>query len=173
MKAKQSTASLSDLGAPAALLRLETEELKCYAAKERLEAQLIEWASSEPPFNASDDLKTQWKIAKANLEGDLLSAFKRWDIARKSLIEYDKSVREDRREGEKILVSDAKEIVSQITLSCRLAVEQCVLGVSQEAALAESPADFCMKVAPLIRAAFDGALKAAKKDQIVPDWAVE
>lgn len=170
MKPKQTTASLSDLGAPAALLRLETEELKCYAAKERLEAQLVEWASQEPPFNASDDLKTQWKIAKANLEGDLLSAYKRWDITRKSLNEYDRSIKEDRREGEKILVSDAREAFAQLKLCLEIAREKYLITIAQTAPKFQGPQDFMKAHGELIRETHEGAIAAAKKEGVLPAW---
>ena len=155
-------------GAPAALRRLETEELKCYQSKEQLEAALSDLP--EPSLNATTEQHERWSAQKTRLESDLLFSFKRWDIARKALMEYDKSVAPEKREGEKILVSEAKEIFAQYQLSIDLAIEQTIIADAQSAALADSPEAFHVAHAANYRAAKEGAITAAKSDGVLPSW---
>ena len=155
-------------GAPAALKRLETEELKCYQSKEALEASLS--TLEEPSLNATTEQRELWATTKTRIESDLLFAFKRWDVARKALMEYDKSVAPEKREGEKILVSEAKEIFAQVMLSLNLAVEQVAIADAQSAALCDSPEAFYKAHAENYRAAKTGALAAAVENGVVPKW---
>lgn len=155
-------------GAPAALRRLETEELKCYLAKEGIEGRLGEL--EEPPLNVPNEIRDAWRLAKAGLEGDLLFAFKRWDVARKALMEYDKSVKAERREGEKVLVSEVKEWFAQMRLTTALACEQALLVSAQAAAVCNEAGEFAAGVGDDVRAAFDGAWAAAVRDGVIPEW---
>lgn len=82
--------TIGEIGAAPALGRLEKEELTCYEKKERLEGELA--ALVMPPHNSTDDVKALFNNTKLNMEADLLFAYKRWDLARKSLLEYDSAV---------------------------------------------------------------------------------
>ena len=155
-------------GAPAALKRLETEELKCYQSKESLEAMLS--TLEEPSLNATTEQRELWATTKTRIESDLLFSFKRWDVARKALMEYDKSVAPEKREGEKILVSECKEIFAQYQLSIDLAIEQTIIADAQSAALCDSPEAFHIAHAGNYRAAKEGAITAAKNDGVLPAW---
>ena len=155
-------------GAPAALARLETEELKCYQRKQELEHQLDNLP--EPSLNATTEQHELWATQKTRLESDLLFAFKRWDVAVKSLREYHEKIKPSEREGEKLLVSDAKEIFAQYQLSIDLAIEQTIIADAQSAALADSPEAFHVAHAANYRAAKEGAITAAKGDGVLPSW---
>jgi hypothetical protein len=168
-KVKTENESTPLTGAPAALKRLETEELKCYQAKELFEARLSELA--EPPLNAPEEMREAWKACKAGLESDLLFAFKRWDVARKALMEYDKSVKAERREGEKVLVSEAREWLAQMQLTLALGVEQALLSASQAAALCNEAETFAGEIGPIVREAMATSLRAATREGAVPAWA--
>ena len=142
-------------GAPAALARLETEELKCYQRKQELEHQLDNLP--EPSLNATTEQHELWATQKTRLESDLLFAFKRWDVAVKSLREYHEKIKPSEREGEKLLVID-------------LAIEQTIIADAQSAALADSPEAFHIAHAANYRAAKEGAITAAKGDGVLPSW---
>lgn len=163
--------SNKNTGAPAALARLEKEELQCYEKKEEIAALLN--ALEEPPLNASEEQRELWATQKTRLESDLLFAFKRWDVARKALMEYDKSVAVEKREGEKIPIAEAKEIFAQLMLSINLALEQCAISSAQSAALCDSPEKFYKEHAENWRAAKDGAIASALGDGVIPKWLVE
>ena len=160
--------SQKNTGAPAALVRLEKEELQCYERKEEVAKELAEL--QEPPLNASEEHRELWATQKNRLESDLLFSFKRWDVARKALMEYDKSVAVEKREGEKIPVAEVKEYFAQLLLSIGLAVEQVIIADSQSAALASSPEEFYKARANNYRAAKDGAIQAAINDGVLPKW---
>ena len=155
-------------GAPAALARLETEELKCYQRKQELEHSLDNLP--EPPLNSTTEQHELWATQKTRLESDLLFAFKRWDVAVKSLREYHEKIKPSEREGEKILVSDAREIWNQTLLSIDLAIEQTIIADAQSAALCDSPEAFHIAHAGNYRAAKEGAIAAAKNDGVLPAW---
>lgn len=155
-------------GAPAALARLETEELKCYQRKQELEHSLDNLP--EPPLNSTTEQHELWATQKTRLESDLLFAFKRWDVAVKSLREYHEKIKPSEREGEKILVSEAREIFQQYELSISLALEQTIIADAQSAALCDSPEAFHIAHAGNYRAAKEGAITAAKNDGVLPSW---
>ena len=155
-------------GAPAAFARLEEEELKCYRRKQELEHQLDNLP--EPSLNATNEQHELWASQKTRLESDLLFSFKRWDVAVKSLREYHEKIKPSEREGEKILVSEAREIWNQTLLSIDLAIEQTIIADAQSAALCDSPEAFHIAHAGNYRAAKEGAITAAKNDGVLPAW---
>jgi len=155
-------------GAPAALARLETEELKCYQRKQELEHQLDNLP--EPSLNATTEQHELWATQKTRLESDLLFAFKRWDVAVKSLREYHEKIKPSEREGEKLLVSEAKEIFAQYQLSLSLALESYIVAQAQSAALCEGPEEFHKAHAENIRASISSSIAAAIADGVVPAW---
>lgn len=167
-KPKTTSIDLTGTGAAQALARLEKEELQTYAAKEALEARLAEL--DEPSLNATTEQKELWATTKTRIESDLLFSLRRWDISRKALLEFDRGVAPEKREGEKILVSEAKEIFAQYQLSIDLAIEQTIIADAQSAALADSPEAFHIAHAANYRAAKEGAITAAKNDGVLPNW---
>lgn len=150
-------------GAPAVLRRLEADALDATQriddAKARRDALM---ALGE---NAVD------KIALARVENDLAWAKDDFVTTAKVLLSYDKGVKSERREGEKVPVNEAREWIAQLVLSLRLATEQALLSSAQAAALCDEAEAFAGQVGPLVRAAFDSALATARRDGVLPDWA--
>lgn len=153
-----------DSGAPAALKAIESDELLC---RKRRDAAMKEWEEKDRKLVLGDDVS----------EADERRAWMRYQEARevhaetlKSLATFDKGVREDRREGEKILVSDVKELFAQLDLSWNLALESYIVASAQSAALCSSPEEFHVAHAAHIRAAKAGALDAAKREGVLPAW---
>ena len=167
-KPKTTSIDLSGTGAAQALARLEKEELQTYAAKEALEARLGELVQPSP--NATSEQREVWIAEKLQIESDLLFSLRRWDISRKALLEFDRGVAPEKREGEKILVSEAKEIFAQYQLSIDLAIEQTIIADAQSAALCDSPEAFHIAHAGNYHAAKEGAITAAKNDGALPSW---
>ena len=167
-KPKTSSIDLTGTGAAQALARLEKEELQTYAAKEALEARLAEL--EEPSPNCTTEQHELWAAQKTRIESDLLFSLRRWDISRKALLEFDRGVAPEKREGEKILVSECKEIFAQYQLSIDLAIEQTIIADAQSAALCDSPEAFHIAHAGNYRAAKEGAITAAKNDGVLPSW---
>ena len=153
-----------DSGAPAALKAIEADELLC---RKRRDAAMKEWEEKDRKLVIGDDVS----------EADERRAWMRYQEARevhaetlKSLATFDKGVREDRREGEKILVSDVKEMFAQLDLSWSLALESYIVASAQSAALCSSPEEFYVAHAENIRAAKSGAMDAAKREGVLPAW---
>lgn len=169
--AKEKTTDISGTGAPQALARLEKEELQTYAAKEALEARLAEL--EEPSPNCTTEQHELWAAQKTRIESDLLFSLRRWDISRKALLEFDRGVAPEKREGEKIPIAEAKEIFAQLMLSLDLALEQCAISSAQSAALCDSPERFYKEHAENWRAAKDGAIASALGDGVIPKWLIE
>lgn len=155
-------------GAPAALARLEKEELSCYEKKQALEKALAELA--EPPLNATTEAHELWATQKSRLQGDLLFAFSRWDIARKSLNDYHKSILPQEREGAKSLNSDVQEWVKHILDCVKIAHQKCRISMAQIASKSNSPEDFVVKTDATFSEQIGTAIRAAMDDSVIPKW---
>ena len=149
-------------GAPAVLRRLEADALDATQriddAKARRDALL---ALGE---NAVD------KSALARVEGELATAKDDFVTTAKVLLSYDKGVKSERREGEKVLVSEAREALAQLVLSVTLGAEQVLLGAAQDAALCAEPAEFYALVADRVRSGVAAAIERAKQEGALAAW---
>jgi hypothetical protein len=159
---KSTPAKSEDSGAPAVLRRLEADALEYTRTIDDKKAELVALRA------VKETAAIREKIARAEME--LASANDEFVKTAKVLLAYDKSVKEDRREGEKILVSDVKEIFAQFQLSESLALESYIITIAQGAALCGSPEEFHALHAENIRAARAGALDAAKREGVIPAW---
>jgi hypothetical protein len=153
-----------DSGAPAALKAIEADELLC---RRHRDAAFKIWQEADEKNVLGDTIK---EADERRAWGRYLEAREVYAEAAKQLALFDKGVREDRREGEKILVSDVKELFAQIDLSWSLALESYIVTNAQSAALCESPEQFHAAHAENMRAAKAGALDAAKREGILPSW---
>jgi hypothetical protein len=168
MKSKQPKQSPqnAERGAPAALRAVEDHELQCRnekdAAWEKRHKAALELASSP-----DDELLTKtYNVANSKY----IAALPIWDEALKRLAMFDKGVKEERREGEKMDVQDAKEYFKQYNLTIDLALEAWMISVSQIAPLCKSPEGFYQQSANKLRDAKRGALDAALRDGALPKW---
>lgn len=148
-------AAVLDTGAPAALRRVAAEELAAHEAAEIALAALTEDA---------EDGKAR---------AAYLNALDRWYRAVRTLRDLDKSVVPERRSAEVVPQAEAREIVAQVVLSVRLAVESALLGACQEAAVCHGEAGFAAAVGPRVRAALEEALASALREGAVPKWALQ
>lgn len=153
-----------DSGAPAALKAIESDELLC---RKRRDAAMKEWEEKDRKLVLGDDVS----------EADERRAWMRYQEARevhaetlKSLATFDKGVREDRREGEKVLVADAKEWFAQMKLCWHIALENYLVGMSQRSPTFKAPVDFMKAHGDLIRATEESAIAAAVKEKQLPAW---
>jgi hypothetical protein len=151
-------------GAPAALKAIEAHELACRKEKDLAHSA---WKRAQELEVEGDDVSER----KERLTHTrYVESLEHWDDATKKLAIFDKGVKEERREGEKILVSEVKEIFAQFDLSINLAVEQYIIAQAQSAALCGSPEEFHLAHADNIRAAKAGAIDAAKREGVLPNW---
>jgi hypothetical protein len=149
-------------GAPAVLRRLEANaaalEKRIDDATSRLDALLALGA------NGVD------REAVALVQNDLSTAKDEYFKTAKTLLDYDKNVKAERREGEKVLVAEVQEWIQQLVLSLRLAVEQALLSSAQAAALSEEAEGFAGEVGPIVRESFETALGTASREGALPAW---
>lgn len=153
-----------DTGAPAALAAIERHELECRTEKDNA---LAEWKEAKRLVVDGDDVSER---KERRLHNQYRDALEMWDDATKKLAVFDKGVRPERREGEKILVADAKELFAQYELCVDLALEQCIVADCQSAALCNSPDEFHAAHAENWRSAKASAIDAARRDGAIPAW---
>ncbi len=153
-----------DTGAPGALAAIAEHELRC---RKEMESAYALWQDAKAKRNEDDDVSMR-KYNRAHR--DYTDALEEWHASSKKLLEYDTKISPERREGEKISVSECKEIFAQYELSLRLAHEALIVKLCQDAALCNSPEQFHAAHAEAMRATRDGAIEAAKADGVIPNW---
>lgn len=153
-----------DSGAPAALRAIEIHELKCREEKNEAHAA---WKEAQRCEAEGDEVS---EIKERRMHNRYVESLEHWDDATKKLALFDKNVVNERREGEKVLVSDVKEMFAQLDASWTLAVESYVLAQSQSAALCESPEQFHIAHAENIRTAKASAIRDAAREGVIPAW---
>lgn len=158
------TLTKGERGAPAALRAIEAHELQCRNEKDEAHE---EWKKFYAKIVDEDPVS----IERADrLHRDYFAALELWDDATKKLALFDKGVSAERREGEKIPVSEAREIFAQYELCILQAVESYVISISQQAAICESPEAFHIAHAEAIKTARDSAIKLARSEGVIPAW---
>lgn len=160
----------SEIGAPAALRRLEEHELKCAQEVDRLKAERDRLRAMQEPDG--DEALRNHQNAIQNAISNLADAQDDWNSALKSLREFDKAVAPEKREGEKILRKDVEEFFRQYDLSLKLAIESYIISLSQEASRATSPQEFYQAHSDAIRSCRVTQIEAAIRDKRLPSWAI-
>ncbi len=156
-------------GAPANLRRMEIHEedaeREVNALKERLRAvqELI-----EP--NGDDEKQKPLREQCASIRMQLDAAYDLWFKLSKQVRDFDKSVKEERRDGEKALVSEVKEWFIQFRLSLGIARENYIIGMAQQSG---DPMKFVKAHAELIRSTEDAAILSAISEGVIPRWVIE
>lgn len=162
------SATNSDTGAPAALSRLEKDERASYERYEAETVKLLAAIKKKAPVDEKQKQARDNEIEKLTKNVELLR--EAWHDTAKVLNQFQKTVPEEKREGEKIGITEARNIIRQIILSGRLAVDVYILSLSQSAVLCATEQDFHKAHAENIRSAFQGAIEAAKREKAIPDW---
>ena len=163
---KDTSAPLQEMAAPAVLKRLQSSAAKFAEQEDDAEARLAELYMLSPNAKETQDNKS----AIARAEAELFNARDNFNKTAKALLNYDKGVATERKDGEKISVEEAREIFAQLILTIDLALEQRIIADAQSAALCDSPEAFHRASADNWRAAKDGALASAKADSVLPKW---
>jgi len=163
---KDTSAPLQEMAAPAVLRRLQSSAAKFAEQEDDAEARLAELYMLSPNAKETQDNKS----AIARAEAELFNARDNFNKTAKALLNYDKGVATERKDGEKISVEEAREIFAQLMLTIDLALEQRIIADAQSAALCDSPEAFHRASADNWRAAKDGALASAKSDGVLPKW---
>ena len=163
---KDTSAPLQEMAAPAVLKRLQSSAAKFAEQEDDAEARLAELYMLSPNAKETQDNKS----AIARAEAELFNARDNFNKTAKALLNYDKGVATERKDGEKISVEEAREIFAQLMLTIDLALEQRIIADAQSAALCDSPEAFHKASADNWRAAKDGAVASAKADSVLPKW---
>jgi hypothetical protein len=163
---KDTSAPLQEMAAPAVLKRLQSSAAKFAEQEDDAEARLAELYMLSPNAKETQDNKS----AIARAEAELFNARDNFNKTAKALLNYDKGVATERKDGEKISVEEAREIFAQLMLTIDLALEQRIIADAQSAALCDSPEAFHRASADNWRAAKDGAVASAKADSVLPKW---
>lgn len=162
-------AEQKDTGAPANLRRMELHEAdaekEVNSLKERIKA--VQALIAE---NGDEDAQKPIREQVASLRMQLDSAYDLWFKLSKQVRDFDKSVKESRREGEQISVAECLEFWRQFELSMDLAIEQLAVADSQSAALCDDPAKWYATHAENYRAAKQGVVAAAIAEGVIPKW---
>lgn len=153
-----------DSGAPAALKAIEAHELKCRLEKDTAHA---EWKRAQEKEVEGDDVS---EFKERRMHSRYVEALEHWDDATKKLALFDKGVREDRREGEKVSLADVREWIAQLRLCRNITLENYLIGISQQSPTFKAPIDFMKAHGDLIRATEESAIAAAVKEKQLPAW---
>ncbi len=158
------TSPAKTMGAPSALKAIEEHELLC-----RNEKDIARIARDEALLKlvVGDDMSEKNYRHKVTLYSDALA---NWDEALKRLNLFDKSVKESRREGEKIPVAEAQEIVRQMELTLRLGVESFFLAFCGTSARLESPQEIHFEGKSILETSIQIAKDEAKRENALPEW---
>ena len=166
---KDTSAPLQEMAAPAVLKRLQSSAAKFAEQEDDAEARLAELYMLSPNAKETQDNKS----AIARAEAELFNARDNFNKTAKALLNYDKGVATERKDGEKISVEEAREIWKQFVLCVNLAMEQHIIASSQTAALCDSPESFHISAAVNWRSALTGIIDSAISDGTLPKWLVQ
>jgi hypothetical protein len=166
---KDTSAPLQEMAAPAVLKRLQSSAAKFAEQEDDAEARLAELYMLSPNAKETQDNKS----AIARAEAELFNARDNFNKTAKALLNYDKGVATERKDGEKISVEEAREIWKQFVLCVNLAMEQHIIASSQTAALCDSPESFHISAAENWRSALTGIIDSAISDGTLPKWLVQ
>ena len=101
---------------------------------------------------------------------DYLDALEIWDDATKKLALYDKQIAPEKREGEKILRTEAVEIFSQIRLSLTLGLESYIIRMADLCSQPLTQQEAHRLHAENLRDCFAAQIESAKREGAIPVW---
>lgn len=160
----------SETGAPANAKLLERHAADAERDVVRIKDEIAILSAKIPQLNGSDEAQRKAQNELSSLRESLNDSYDLWFKLSKQVREYDRAVDSTRREGEKIPVSEAKEIFAQYELSIMTAIECYIISISQKAALCSSPDEFHIAHADAIRTTRETAIGLAKEDGVLPSW---
>ena len=148
----------SDTGAAAALRRWEDQE-----KHEALEVKKAESALENAKRKRDDDL-----IRKT--ESDLESCKERWAQTSKLLLSFERGVAPEKREGEKMLVSEIERLLENCWRADRLALEAFGLSIAQDGIRCSSEQEFYKRFQDNFRQTRESALRSGIDNLLFPKW---
>lgn len=157
----------NETGAPAALRAIEEHELRCRNEKDTAHKC---WQERLRLLVVGDDVSERDERLS---HSRYLEALELWDDSTKKLAVFDKGVRPERREGEKILVVECKEMFAQLFLSLNVALESYIISIAQNAYQCNSAEEFFQMHADNLRATRDTAIESAKRECVLPEWVLQ
>lgn len=156
----------TEMAAPAVLRHLQKDAAKFAREVEELEDRLAALRSLSP--NAAEKEENKAQLNRVDLE--LSIARKNFRDTAKTLLDYDKNVVTERREGEKVSVSECREWFAQYRLTIHVARENYIISIAQASPKFTAPEDFVKAHAEIIRSTEETALASAVKEGALPDW---
>lgn len=160
-----------ETGAPANAKKLEQHASEAEQQVVRTRTEIQDLLADLPKHDGSDEKQKKIRESIDSLYNRLGKEYDLWLDLSKQVVAYDKAVSETRRDGAKILQTDAEEFFQQYDLSLRLAIESYIISLSQDATRAESPEQFYQAHAGNLRSCVRAAIDGAIKDNKLPGWA--
>lgn len=164
-------AAKSDIGAPAALRRLEEHELQCAQQVDKLEAELSRLRATQEP-EGDDAIRTHRQRIQ-DAVSNLTTSQDDWNRALKSLREFDKAVSPAARDGVKIPQAEVERVLVQTWRFQRLGREAFIVAIAQDAIRCKDEADFYGKYADGIRECETNALRNALEHEKIAPFVAE
>jgi len=158
--------AVQELAAPAVLKRLQMSAAKFAAQEDDAEARLDALRSLSP--NAAETQENKGAIARA--ECDLLNARDNFNKTAKALLNYDRGVAIERKEGEKASIEECREWIKHILDCVQIAHQKCRITMAQAAAKANSPEDFVAATDGSFSAEVQNAISSALEDGVLPKF---
>jgi hypothetical protein len=158
--------AVQELAAPAVLKRLQMSAAKFAAQEDDAEARLDALRLLSP--NAAETQENKGAIARA--ECDLLNARDNFNKTAKALLNYDRGVAIERKEGEKASIEECREWIKHILDCVQIAHQKCRITMAQAAAKANSPEDFVVATDGSFSAEVKNAISSALEDGVLPKF---
>lgn len=170
MKAKKTSdkikeESKSETGAAAALRRWEDQERRESLTVQKLETELTRLRS----LKQTDSVLQKIDSIERNLDG----AKDQWAQTSKLLLSFERGVSPEKREGEKMLVSDIEKLLEAAWRADRIAYESFCLTISQDAIRCNNEQEFYGKYVQSIRDCRINALRAGIENQHFPAFVLK
>lgn len=154
----------NEQGAPAALRAIEEHELRCRQEKD---AAHVEWKERLEKLVIGDEVSEQDERRAKNRYHEALEL---WDDATKRLALYDKQIAPEKREGEKLLRSEAERILTQAWRFQRMGRETFIIGIAQDAIHCKDETEFYAKYADSIRECESASIISGFDNERFPEW---
>lgn len=155
-----------DKGAPAALKAIEEHELRC---REEKDVARLAWKDAETQLVEGDEIAER-RLNRTRRQ--YLESLETWDDSTKKLALFDKQVLPEKREGEKITKDDAEKYFTAYTRHARVAYENTIMSIAQDAIHCATPESFYGMAAGRLRHSLNDAMKTAHTEGRVPAWLV-
>lgn len=161
---------IKSTGAPANAKLLESHAADAEAEVVKIKTERLRLQEAVAKLDGDPEKQKPFLAQLSDLPAQLEKAYELWFKLSKQVLDYDKKVDTARREGETILVTEAKEYYRQMYVGSILGVEAFILRFCQDAVGMDTPEAIYKAGAESIRQAHTASIEQAKREGVIPKW---